>query len=77
MSIVYSLLLIILFLWVFGLWLRKGEDLTVFDHPVEAAASEVFLPGRDCGTARPRDVLTPLFFVSFCFFLLTGLIRRD
>jgi len=42
MSIVYSLLLIILFLWVFGLWLRKGEDLTVFDHPVEAAASEVF-----------------------------------
>ena len=28
--------------WLLGLWFGRGEDLTVFDHPTEPAASEVF-----------------------------------
>lgn len=42
MSIILTLLSIILFLWLAGLWLGRREDLSVFDHPVDPAASEVF-----------------------------------
>ncbi len=42
MSILITLLLIVLFLWLLGLWFRRGEDLAVYDHPVDPAGSESF-----------------------------------
>jgi len=38
MSILITLVLIILFVWLSGLWLGRGEDLSAFDHPVAPAA---------------------------------------
>ena len=42
MSILITLLLAVLILWVLGVWFRSGEDLSVYDHPVEAAGNEQF-----------------------------------
>lgn len=42
MSILLTLLIIVLLLWLLGLWFRHGEDLTVYDHPVDPSASESF-----------------------------------
>jgi len=40
MAILLALLLIVLILWVLGVWFRSGEDLSVYDHPVDAAGYE-------------------------------------
>ena len=42
MSILITVLLLILLFWVLGLWFRKGEDLTAWDHPLEPGAGESF-----------------------------------
>ena len=42
MWILTSLLLIVLILWILGLWFRSGEDLTVYDHPVDPEGFESF-----------------------------------
>jgi len=40
MSILLTLLMIVLILWVLGLWFGSGEDLTAFDQPVGPGGSE-------------------------------------
>ena len=47
MSIVITLILLIVFIWLIGLWLGRGEDLARFDQPVDPAAFERF--GQDSG----------------------------
>ena len=42
MPVLFTFLLIIFILWAVGLWLRRGEDLSVFDHPVSPQAGERF-----------------------------------
>ena len=42
MSIFITILLIFLAFWLLGLWFRSGEDLTVWDHPVDPSACESF-----------------------------------
>jgi monoterpene epsilon-lactone hydrolase len=42
MWILYTFLLIVLFLWVLGLWFGRGEDLSVYDHPVDPEGLETF-----------------------------------
>ncbi len=42
MSILIALLLFVLFLWALGLWFRRGEDLSIYDHPVDPAGSDSF-----------------------------------
>jgi len=42
MNILLALILIIVFLWVLGLWINSGENLSVYDHPVDQAGSETF-----------------------------------
>jgi acetyl esterase/lipase len=50
MSILVTLLLLLLFFWVLGLWFRRGEDLSVYDHPIDQAGSEYFSkPGGPSG----------------------------
>ena len=38
--ILLTLLLIVLAFWLLGLWFRRGEDLTAWDHPVDPASGE-------------------------------------
>jgi len=46
MWILITLLLIVAFLWVLGLWFRSTEDLTVYDHPLDPDGFQSFsLPG--------------------------------
>jgi acetyl esterase/lipase len=40
MGFLYTLLLIVLLLWVLGLWFRRGEDLSAYDHPVDPEGLE-------------------------------------
>lgn len=40
MSIFIALLTVLAVLWLFTGWLRRGEDLAIHDHPVDAAAVE-------------------------------------
>jgi monoterpene epsilon-lactone hydrolase len=47
MSIVITLILVIVFIWLIGFWLGRGEDLARFDQPVDPAAFERF--GQDSG----------------------------
>jgi monoterpene epsilon-lactone hydrolase len=42
MSILLGLLLVIVLFWVIGLWMRSGEDLSVYDHPVAPEAAKFF-----------------------------------
>jgi acetyl esterase/lipase len=42
MSIIITIILFFIIFWVLGLWFRSGEDLTVWDHPVDPAACETF-----------------------------------
>jgi acetyl esterase/lipase len=42
MWILLAFLLIVLFLWVLGLWFGHGEDLSVYDHPVDPQGLETF-----------------------------------
>jgi acetyl esterase/lipase len=42
MLVVTLIVLFVLFLWVLGWWLGRGEDLTAWDHPVEPAGQERF-----------------------------------
>jgi acetyl esterase/lipase len=42
MSILITLLLVIVFIWIAGWWIGHGEDLGRFDHPVDPAACERF-----------------------------------
>lgn len=42
MSILLTLFIIVVVLWLLGLWFGSGEDLTVFDHPVEPGGGESF-----------------------------------
>jgi len=42
MWIFITLLLIVAFLWVLGLWFGKGQDLTSYDHPVDPEGFESF-----------------------------------
>jgi len=42
MSILTTLLLLVLFIWLLGLWFRRGEDLSVYDHPSDPAGSKSF-----------------------------------
>jgi len=41
-SILVFLLLIIVLFWALGLWFRSGEDLSVYDHPVDPDGMESF-----------------------------------
>jgi monoterpene epsilon-lactone hydrolase len=41
-SFLLVLLLIIVILWVAGIWMRSGEDLSVYDHPVAPEAVRYF-----------------------------------
>jgi acetyl esterase/lipase len=46
MWILYTLLSIVLLLWVLGLWFGRGADLSAYDHPVDAEGFEsVSSPG--------------------------------
>jgi acetyl esterase/lipase len=47
--VLVSLLVLIVLVWVLGHWLRRSEDLRVYDHPVDPSASELF--GRRGGTS--------------------------
>jgi monoterpene epsilon-lactone hydrolase len=42
MWILYTFLLIVLLLWVLALWFGRGEDLSVYDHPVDPEGLETF-----------------------------------
>lgn len=46
MSILVTLLLallgIVLLIWLSGLWLRRGENLRAYDHPIDNEANELF-----------------------------------
>ena len=42
MSLLIFIALIFIFLWLLGLWFRRGEDLSAWDHPVDPAACESF-----------------------------------
>jgi acetyl esterase/lipase len=42
MSILFAVLFIVLVFWLLGWWLGKGEDLSVYDHPVDPAAGGTF-----------------------------------
>lgn len=42
MSILISVLLIFALLWLLGWWFAQGEDLSVYDHPVDPAAWDRF-----------------------------------
>jgi monoterpene epsilon-lactone hydrolase len=42
MWILITLLLIVAFFWVLGLWFRSGEDLTAYDYPVDPDGFESF-----------------------------------
>jgi acetyl esterase/lipase len=42
MTILVSLLLFVLALWILGHWLQRGEDLSIYEHPVEPAGFEMF-----------------------------------
>jgi acetyl esterase/lipase len=50
MYILLALLLIVFILWILGVWFRSGEDLSVYDHPVDAAGIEQF--SRPTGPSR-------------------------
>ena len=41
-TLILVLALIALAFWLVGRWLGRGEDLTVFDHPVDATAWDRF-----------------------------------
>jgi len=42
MWILITLLLIVAFIWILGLWFRSTEDLTVYDHPLDPDGFESF-----------------------------------
>lgn len=46
LTISVTLLALFLILWLTGLWFRRGEDLTAYDHPIDNEANELFVkPG--------------------------------
>jgi acetyl esterase/lipase len=42
MSLLIAVLLILIALWLLTRWLTRGEDLSVYDHPVDPAACQSF-----------------------------------
>ena len=42
MWILFAILWVVLLLWVLGLWLGRGEDLSAYDHPVDPRGFESF-----------------------------------
>jgi len=59
MTILLFLLIFVLVLWVLGLWLKSGEDLTAYDHAVEPRASESF-SSRDGPSAEHHEKVAEL-----------------
>lgn len=58
-TVLVSLLALILLLWILGLWLRRGEDLTAYDHPIDSEANELFMkPGG--ASAEHRAAVTEI-----------------
>ena len=47
MSIIIGLILLVVFIWLVGLWLGRGEDLSRFDQTVDPQAFESFGRGSD------------------------------
>lgn len=53
MWILWTLLLLVLFLWLLGLWFARAEDLSAFDRAVDPEGSESFAsPGGPSGEHR-------------------------
>ena len=59
MTILLTLLILALILWALGLWLRSGEDLTAYDHPVDPAAGEAF-SGPEGPSAEHRQAVAEI-----------------
>jgi monoterpene epsilon-lactone hydrolase len=59
MWILITLLLIVAFLWVLGLWFRSGEDLTAYDHPLDPEGFESF-PNPDGPSPEHRQAASDI-----------------
>jgi acetyl esterase/lipase len=54
--VLIALAVIVLAIWLSGLWLRRGEDLRTYDHPIDAEASELFhRPGGPSAEHRKAE----------------------
>lgn len=56
MNVLVVLAVIALAIWLSGLWLRRGEDLRAYDHPIDDEASELFhRPGGPSAEHRAAE----------------------